>query len=112
MAMHGDSFQFGAFEELDRAPMPNSSLRKAMSLPMWTDLTSRGMSTAATFVTDREEELFQLARRGDERAYGELVEAHRSALHAHCYRMLGSLEDADDALQETLLRAWRGLERF
>jgi RNA polymerase sigma-70 factor, ECF subfamily len=112
MAMHGDSFQFGAFEELDRAPMPNSSLRKAMSLPMWTDLTSRGMSTAATFVTDREEELFQLARRGDERAYGELVGPHRGAVHAHCYRMLGSLEDADDALQEALLRAWRGLGRF
>jgi RNA polymerase sigma-70 factor, ECF subfamily len=70
------------------------------------------MSTAATFVTGREEELLHLAKRGDERAYGELVEAHRSALHAHCYRMLGSLEDADDALQETLLRAWRGLDRF
>jgi RNA polymerase sigma-70 factor, ECF subfamily len=69
------------------------------------------MSTA-TFVTGREKELLQLARRGDERAYGELVGPHRSALHAHCYRMLGSLEDADDALQEALLRAWRGLGRF
>src|SRR4029453_12219848 len=57
-------------------------------------------------------ELVHLARRGDERAYSELVGPHRSALHAHCYRMLGSIDDADDALQEALLRAWRGLRRF
>jgi RNA polymerase sigma-70 factor, ECF subfamily len=70
------------------------------------------MSTATTFVTGREEQLLHLAQRGDERAYEELVEPHRSAVHAHCYRMLGSLEDADDALQEALLNAWRGLGRF
>jgi RNA polymerase sigma-70 factor, ECF subfamily len=70
------------------------------------------METAAPFVIDREEELLRLARRGDERAYGELVGPHRSAVHAHCYRMLGSLDDADDALQDALLRAWRGLGRF
>jgi RNA polymerase sigma-70 factor, ECF subfamily len=61
---------------------------------------------------DREQELLDLVRRGDERAYSELVAPHRSALHAHCYRMLGSLEDADDALQEALLRAWRAVGRF
>ncbi len=44
--------------------------------------------------------------------YEALVEAHRAELHAHCYRMLGSVEDADDALQDALLRAWRGLDRF
>lgn len=47
-----------------------------------------------------------------EAEFGDLVEAHRTDLHAHCYRMLGSLHDADDALQESLLRAWRALPRF
>jgi len=59
-----------------------------------------------------ERELLDAARRGDEDAYARLVEAHRSELHAHCYRMLGSVPDAEDALQEALLRAWRGLPRF
>jgi RNA polymerase sigma-70 factor (ECF subfamily) len=48
----------------------------------------------------------------DEAAYAELVERHTRELHAHCYRMLGSVHDADDALQDALLRAWRGLPRF
>jgi RNA polymerase sigma-70 factor, ECF subfamily len=56
--------------------------------------------------------LLDAARQGDQEAFGLLVEPYRAALHAHCYRMLGSLFDADDALQETLLRAWRALPRF
>ena len=61
-------------------------------------------------VTERE--LLDAARRGDEDAYGRLVEPHRAALDAHCYRMLGSVHDAEDAVQDALLRAWRGLARF
>ena len=57
-------------------------------------------------------QLVAAARAGEERAFVELTSPHRAALHAHCYRLLGSLHDADDALQETLLRAWRGIDRF
>ena len=56
--------------------------------------------------------LLDRARAGDEDAFTELVEAHRGELRAHCYRMLGSVHDADDALQDALLRAWRGLPGF
>ncbi|HTW99289.1 MAG TPA: sigma-70 family RNA polymerase sigma factor [Acidimicrobiales bacterium] len=62
--------------------------------------------------TEDTTELLESARRGDERAYLELVESHRSELHAHCYRILASVHDADDAVQDVLVRAWRGLPRF
>jgi RNA polymerase sigma-70 factor (TIGR02960 family) len=52
------------------------------------------------------------AKAGDERAFAALVERHRRELQLHCYRMLGSLQDAEDLVQETLLAAWRGLGGF
>jgi RNA polymerase sigma-70 factor, ECF subfamily len=60
----------------------------------------------------REDKLLVTARAGDHHAFSQLVEAHRTELHAHCYRMLGSVHDAEDALQDALLRAWRGLAKF
>jgi RNA polymerase sigma-70 factor (ECF subfamily) len=52
------------------------------------------------------------AQRGDEDAFAQLTEPYRRELQLHCYRIVGSLQDAEDLLQETLLAAWRGLEQF
>jgi RNA polymerase sigma-70 factor, ECF subfamily len=57
-------------------------------------------------------ELLAAASTGDEQAFVQLTAPLRRKLHAHCYRMLGSVHDADDALQETMLRAWRGIGQF
>jgi RNA polymerase sigma-70 factor (TIGR02960 family) len=57
-------------------------------------------------------DLMSRARAGDGDAFRELTDPHRRELHAHCYRMLGSFQDAEDALQDTLLSAWQGLNGF
>ena len=70
------------------------------------------MTATVTPEGTTEHDLLARAQRGDDDAYGRLVAPYRSALQAHCYRMLGSIQDAEDALQDTLLQAWRGLRRF
>jgi RNA polymerase sigma-70 factor (TIGR02960 family) len=59
-----------------------------------------------------EEATLARARGGDEDAFRELTEPHRRELQVHCYRILGSVQDAEDLVQETLLAAWRSLESF
>ena len=59
-----------------------------------------------------EQRLLSAARDGDEQAFSGLIGPYRRELQAHCYRMLGSATDAEDALQDALLGAWRGLPRF
>ena len=66
----------------------------------------RGVGTRVT-----QDEL-EAARAGDERAFRALTDPYRRELHVHCYRILGSVQDAEDVLQETMLAAWRGLDQF
>ena len=61
---------------------------------------------------ERERALVELACKGDESAFADLVEVHRSELTAHSYRMLGSFQDAEDAVQDAYLRAWRAMQGF
>jgi RNA polymerase sigma-70 factor (ECF subfamily) len=68
--------------------------------------------TAARVAEGSEAELVDLARRGDREAFERMAAPHLRELHLHCYRMLGSLHEADDLVQETLLRAWRAVGRF
>jgi RNA polymerase sigma-70 factor (ECF subfamily) len=70
------------------------------------------MTTAATARSAQERDLLERARAGSEDAFRDLVEPHRRELQAHCYRMLGSVQDAEDAVQDALLRAWRAMPRF
>src|SRR5215470_2800212 len=69
----------------------------------WCGRKARRMVTA---------DLLSRAQAGDDEAFRELTEPHRRELQVHCYRMLGSVQDAEDALQETMLAAWQGLGGF
>ncbi len=60
----------------------------------------------------RTEEIVTAAIAGDERAFAALTQRYRRELHVHCYRMLASFDEAEDAVQETFLNAWRGRSRF
>ena len=57
-------------------------------------------------------DLLTAARAGDGESFRALVEPHRRELHVHCYRMLGSVQDAEDMVQETLMAAWRGFDGY
>jgi RNA polymerase sigma-70 factor (ECF subfamily) len=63
-------------------------------------------------VSEATAELISRARAGDGDAFRQVTEPHRHELQVHCYRMLGSFQDAEDAFQETLLAAWKGFEGF
>jgi RNA polymerase sigma-70 factor (TIGR02960 family) len=71
-----------------------------------------GGTTKVRYEVTVSTDLVGRARAGDENAFRELIEPYRRELHVHCYRILGSVQDAEDALQETLLSAWQGLPGF
>jgi RNA polymerase sigma-70 factor, ECF subfamily len=87
---------------------PTDSRARTPAMPRTLD----GHDRQATMEPRAEDALLARARRGDERAFEELVEPLRAPLHARIYRMVASTHDADEVLQETLLRAWRGLPGF
>jgi RNA polymerase sigma-70 factor, ECF subfamily len=83
-----------------------------MSFPRQRGPTVMSSPLPSSTATGADDEAVAAVRRGDQAAFDALVQAHRRELHVHCYRMLGSLADAEDLVQETFLRAWRRRETF
>jgi RNA polymerase sigma-70 factor (ECF subfamily) len=84
-------------------PEDGMFLKPVMPLEVRAAVTERAGADAA---------LLARAQAGDGEAFGQLAEPFRRELHVHCYRMLGSAQDAEDLLQETLVAAWRGIGQF
>jgi RNA polymerase sigma-70 factor (TIGR02960 family) len=94
--------------EIGRSPAAQFA-RRAVSIQ---DGNATGCGKKVTLVERAGSDLIAQARAGDGEAFRELTEPYRRELQVHCYRMLGSFQDAEDALQDTLLAAWQGLGGF
>src|SRR5262245_54952579 len=92
---------------------PRSGRRPTAQIaPRPVSLHNEGVERGDVDVELATEDLISRARTGDGEAFRALTEPHRRELQVHCYRMLGSFQDAEDALQDTLLAGWRGLDGF
>src|SRR5262249_33612890 len=110
-------FHQTAHHASDVSSSVSSSLQSRRSVKRFLTRNSQAMQTSFDIAPPPEggvvtTDLITRARAGDDDAFRALTEPHRRELLMHCYRMLGSFQDAEDALQDTLLAAWQGLRAF